>query len=240
MPKMKNFSVTEIHASDGKNGAPSLVVVQEKVYDVSGSLKWKDGSHMRRHQAGQDLTIDIKSAPHGPEVLERVKLVGLLEVGPKDHGQGSRAKVETFLEKHPFFRRHPHPAVVHFPLALLMVSSLLEILAILTLSAKTEWAAYLVLTIGSVSLPVAMATGYFTWWLNYGATDGPILKQKKRLAWLAAIWCVLAFLIRSFFLSDPLNISNPMVLVYLSLVVTLSAIVATIGFLGGKLTFPYE
>ncbi|MHB8203774.1 MAG: DUF2231 domain-containing protein [Desulfomonilaceae bacterium] len=237
---MKNFSVKEIHASDGKDGGPALVVVQEKVYDVSNSLKWKDGSHMRRHQAGQDLTTDIKSAPHGPEVLERVQLVGLYEAEPKSYGQGVRARAEMFVEKHPFFRRHPHPAVVHFPLALLMVSSLLEIMAIVSLSEKTEWAAYLVLTIGSVSLPVAMATGYFTWWLNYGAIDGPILKHKKRLAWLAAIWCVLAFVIRSFFLSDPLNIADPLVLAYLSLVVSLSAIVATIGFLGGKLTFPYE
>ena len=237
---MKNFSVKEIRSSDGKNGAPALVVVQEKVYDVSNSPKWKDGSHMRRHQAGQDLTIDIKSAPHGTVVLERAQLVGSYEAEPKSYGQGPRARVEVFLEKHPFFRRHPHPAVVHFPLALLMVSALLEILAVLTLSTKTEWAAYLVLTIGLVSLPVAIATGYFTWWVNYGAIDGPILKQKKRLAWLAAIWCGLAFIIRTFFLSNPLNLADPMMLAYLSLVVSLSAIVATIGFLGGKLTFPYE
>ena len=115
-----------------------------------------------------------------------------------------------------------------------MVSALLEILAVLTLSTKTEWAACLVLTIGLVSLPVAITTGYFTWWVNYGTIDGPILKQKKRLAWLAAIWCGLAFIIRTFFLSNPLNLADPMMLAYLSLVVSLSAIVATIGFLGGS------
>ena len=143
---MKNFSVKEIRSSDGKNGAPALVVVKEKVYDVSNSPKWKDGSRMRRHQAGQDLTIDIKSAPHGTVVLERAQLVGSgTRLSPELYGQGPRARVEVFLEKYPFFRRHPHPAVVHFPLALLMVSALLEILAVLTLSTKTEWAAYLVL-----------------------------------------------------------------------------------------------
>ena len=79
---MKNFSIEEIRSSDGKNGAPALVVVQEKVYDVSNSPKWKDGSHMRRHQAGQDLTVDIKSAPHGTVVLERAQLVGSYRLSP--------------------------------------------------------------------------------------------------------------------------------------------------------------
>ncbi|MGC8604106.1 MAG: DUF2231 domain-containing protein, partial [Desulfomonilaceae bacterium] len=191
------------------------------------------------HQAGQDLTIDIKSAPHGLEVLERLKKAGIFKAEPDGQQPGFRAKVEVFLEKRPFFRRHPHPAVVHFPLALLMISSLIEIIAIITQSNKTEWAAYLLLIIGLASLPVAMATGYLTWWLNYEAIESPVVRQKKRLAWLAVTWGVLALIIRTFILTDPLNISDPMLIAYLSLIVSLSVLVATIGFLGGKLTFPY-
>ncbi len=237
---MKNFSLKEIQECNGKDGAPALVTVQQKVYDVSNSLKWKDGSHMGRHQAGQNLTADIKSAPHGLEVLERVPMVGAYQAERKDYGLGRRSKVEAFLNEHPFFRRHPHPAVVHFPLALLMVSSFLEIMALVTLSDKTEWAAYMVLIIGVVSLPTAIATGYFTWWINYDAVEGPIIRQKKRLAWLAAAWGILAVVIRTFVLINPLDFIEPMLLAYLSLVVSMSALVATIGFLGGKLTFPYE
>jgi len=195
---------------------------------------------MRRHQAGQDLTVDINSAPHGLDVLERVPMVGSYKDERKDYGQGARSKVEAFLNEHHFFRRHPHPAIVHFPLALLMVCSFLEIMALVTLSDKTEWAAYMVLIIGVVSLPAAIATGYFTWWINYEAVEGPIIRQKKRLAWLAFTWGVLAVVTRTFVLINPMDFTEPMLLGYLSLVVSMSALVATIGFLGGKLTFPYE
>jgi len=75
---MKTFSVEEISKSDGKDGNPSLVVVESRVYDVSSSKRWTGGIHMRRHQAGSDLTLDLKAAPHGTEVLERVELVGQL------------------------------------------------------------------------------------------------------------------------------------------------------------------
>jgi len=49
-----------------------------KVYDVSASKMWKTGLHMKRHQSGADLTEEIKGAPHGTEVLERVPQVGIL------------------------------------------------------------------------------------------------------------------------------------------------------------------
>lgn len=64
---LKNF--------DGSSGRPAYVVYQNKVYDLSESPKWKDGRHFKKHTAGQDLTEDLKMAPHGPEVLENVKYV---------------------------------------------------------------------------------------------------------------------------------------------------------------------
>ena len=60
---------------DGSSGRPAYVVYQNKVYDLSESPKWKDGRHFKKHTAGQDLTEDLKKAPHGPEVLENVKYV---------------------------------------------------------------------------------------------------------------------------------------------------------------------
>jgi len=63
---------------DGKEGNKAIVAVGGKLFDVTGSRFWRDGLHLRRHQAGQDLTEALKDAPHGPEMLERVQFVGEL------------------------------------------------------------------------------------------------------------------------------------------------------------------
>lgn len=237
---MKTFSVEEISKSDGKDGNPSLVVVESRVYDVSSSKRWTGGIHMRRHQAGSDLTLDLKAAPHGTEVLERVELVGQLIQPARNSSTGLRGSLEELLEKHPFFRRHPHPAIVHFPLGLLMIAPILQIAALVTRSSSTEWAAYLLLLIGSVSIVGSIATGYMTWVVNYEASDSKIIKSKRRMAWLALALAVVAFYTRTFVVNDPLQFNDTFVLLYTLNVIGLSASVGYTGFLGGKLTFPYE
>jgi len=53
----------------------------------SGSPKWKDGRHFGKHQAGTDLTEDLKKAPHGPEVLEKITLIGPFHKASDDKSQ---------------------------------------------------------------------------------------------------------------------------------------------------------
>ncbi len=61
---------------DGADGGPTHIIHAGRVYDVSASKLWKNGVHMGRHRAGGDLTEAMSGAPHGPEVLEKVKEVG--------------------------------------------------------------------------------------------------------------------------------------------------------------------
>lgn len=237
---MKTFTLDELSESDGKDGKPSLVVVDGQVYDVSSSKRWAGGSHMRRHQAGSDLTSDLKAAPHGPEVLERVELVGQIHRVSKQKNTGFRGHVEELLDKHPFFRRHPHPAMVHFPLGLLMVTPLLQVASLLTQSSATEWAAYLTLLIGSVAILGSIVTGYLTWIVNYEASDSRIIKSKRHMAWLALAMAVAACYMRTFMVHEPLRLADPFVMLYSLNIIALAAAVGYTGFLGGKLTFPYE
>lgn len=237
---MKTFTLEELSESDGKDGKPSLVVVDGQVYDVSSSKRWAGGSHMRRHQAGSDLTSDLKAAPHGAEVLERVELVGQIHRVSKQKNTGFRGHVEELLDKHPFFRRHPHPAMVHFPLGLLMVTPLLQVASLLTQSPATEWAAYLTLLIGSVAILGSIVTGYLTWIVNYEASDSRIIKSKRHMAWLALAMAVAACYMRTFMVHDPLRLADPFVMLYSLNIIALAAAVGYTGFLGGKLTFPYE
>lgn len=74
----KKFSSDELSKFDGRNGNPTYIAFKGKVYDVSDSSFWLGGDHLGAHQAGKDLTAEIDLAPHGPENLDRVKLVGEL------------------------------------------------------------------------------------------------------------------------------------------------------------------
>ena len=60
-----------------KKQVPALLIGFEgKSYDFSRSPMWRDGVHMGRHKAGNDLTDELKNAPHGREVIERFSAVG--------------------------------------------------------------------------------------------------------------------------------------------------------------------
>jgi len=62
---MKEFTEDELAQYNGENGNPVYVVYKRKVYDVSASFLWKNGTHQVLHTAGVDLTNALKQAPHG-------------------------------------------------------------------------------------------------------------------------------------------------------------------------------
>jgi len=74
----KQFTLEELKQYDGKDGRPAYIAYKGKVYDVSESLLWLEGEHQAQHMAGKDLTEEMSTAPHGEELLERAKLVGIL------------------------------------------------------------------------------------------------------------------------------------------------------------------
>ena len=79
---MKNFSKEDLAKNNGESGAPAFIAYKGKVYDVTKSPLWENGTHQGLHEAGKDLTADLESmAPHGSEVLERIPEIGTLEIG---------------------------------------------------------------------------------------------------------------------------------------------------------------
>lgn len=73
------MTAEELARYDGQNGQPAYVAVNGIIYDVTASPLWKDGNHVDQHQAGGDLTEELKSAPHVRMVVERFPTVGRLE-----------------------------------------------------------------------------------------------------------------------------------------------------------------
>jgi predicted heme/steroid binding protein/uncharacterized membrane protein len=68
----------DLSYNDGKEGRPALFAYNGKLYDATASRLWKQGVHMGRHNAGQDLTEALQLAPHGAEKMAAVAEVGTL------------------------------------------------------------------------------------------------------------------------------------------------------------------
>jgi predicted heme/steroid binding protein len=74
----REFTREELGKHDGRDGGPTLIAYDGKVYDVSDSWHWRGGRHQVSHRAGVDQTDAMQGAPHGPELLDRVRQVGIL------------------------------------------------------------------------------------------------------------------------------------------------------------------
>lgn len=70
------FDPLTLSGFDGHDGRPAYIAFRNKIFDATGSSLWKDGSHMRQHSAGRDLTEALERAPHGAEKVEALKAVG--------------------------------------------------------------------------------------------------------------------------------------------------------------------
>lgn len=69
----------ELSHFDGKEGRPSYIAYAGRIYDVTASRLWKEGSHARKHLAGGDLTTALKTAPHGEDKVIAMKCIGELK-----------------------------------------------------------------------------------------------------------------------------------------------------------------
>ena len=230
---MKEFTSEELLSFNGKDGSPVYIAFEGKVYDVTQSPIWSSGLHMKRHPSGRDLSGEISAAPHGPEVLERYPQVGILKKGPSEELKHLPFFFQNLIQQFPMARRHPHPMIVHFPIAFLMGASFFVLLHLLFATPSFETASFYLLVLGALSSPFAMATGLFTWWVNYRLKLTQFVKRKIQLSILLLIFEVILILWRS----SQSKISSP---IYFIMMLLLTPIVALLGYYGGQMTFPPE
>ena len=235
---MKEIDSRELSEGNGQDGKPVYIAHQGKVFDVSESKLWEGGLHMKRHHAGKDLTTDIQSAPHGTEVLERYPQAAVLKKGEAAEREIPES-LSRLLSRFPMLRRHPHPMTIHFPIVFMFSTTLFNLLYLLTGVRSFELTAFNCLGAGLLFTPAAMATGYYTWWLNYLAKPVRPVTIKKRVSVILLSTEIVVFLWRVT-VPDILNVFGLASLVYSLLVFSLLPLAAVIGWFGAQLTFPIE
>jgi len=92
-PTGAEMTPEELKLYDGRAGRKAYVVVSGKIYDITDSPLWVAGDHQGEHQAGCDLTEELKSAPHVRAVIERFSVVGELTHPPEPARGGGSGKV---------------------------------------------------------------------------------------------------------------------------------------------------
>ena len=239
---MKTFTEKQLAEYDGKDGKPTYIAHKGRVYDVSESKMWKGGRHMNRHDAGTDLSSDISAAPHDTDVLERYPQVGELEKTEKEATPIERPLpgwVLWLLESNPFFRRHPHPMTVHFPIVFMLANPVFNLLFLVTGIGTFETTAFHCLGGGVLFTVVAMVTGFITWWYNY---LGKMMKPVAVKIPLSILLLAIGIVMFAWRLSVPevMTAKEGADTVYLLLSLCLFPLISVIGWYGATMTFPLE
>ena len=235
---MKRFTKEELAQYNGQNGNPVYIAHKGNVYDVSESKLWKGGLHMRRHSAGTDLSVDIQAAPHDTEVLGRYSQIGILAVEEQPVRQ-MPGWVALLMDTNPFFRRHPHPMTVHFPIVFMLSYPVFNLLFWATGNRDFETTAFHCLGGGLFFLAVAMVTGFLTWWYNY---MGRMMKPVAIKICASAAALLLAAIVFIWRLKNPevmFSLQGINALYFLSSLAFIP-LISVVGWYGASLTFPIE
>jgi len=75
---MIKLKISELSKFNGKNGKKAYIAYNGAIYDVTDSFLWKGGKHFVIHEAGKDLTEELKNAPHDEVMLSRLSKIGYI------------------------------------------------------------------------------------------------------------------------------------------------------------------
>lgn len=71
------YTKSQLALRNGQDKPEIWIAYLGIIYDVTESRLWNNGKHYE-HWAGQDLTDELKDAPHTVSVFEKFKVIGVL------------------------------------------------------------------------------------------------------------------------------------------------------------------
>jgi len=78
MDNLPIYTKSQLALRNGQDKPEIWVAYLGLIYDVSASRLWRNGKHYE-HWAGQDLTDELKDAPHTEMVFEKFTPIGKLQ-----------------------------------------------------------------------------------------------------------------------------------------------------------------
>jgi len=74
----KFYTLSQLALRNGQDKEEIWACYKGKIYDLTPSKMWSNGTHYE-HWAGQDLTEELKDAPHSENVFNKFMIVGALK-----------------------------------------------------------------------------------------------------------------------------------------------------------------
>jgi predicted heme/steroid binding protein len=71
------YTRSQLALRNGQDKPEVWIAYNGMIYEVSASRLWANGKHYE-HWAGQDLTDELKDAPHTEKVFEKFNVIGKL------------------------------------------------------------------------------------------------------------------------------------------------------------------
>jgi len=220
------MTLDKLRQYDGKNGKKAYVAYKEKVYDVTGSPLWKNGIHKRIHEAGLDLTESMESAPHAEEVFADFTVVATLK-----KSENSKSYWIEWYRKY-----HPHPMLVHFPIALHLFAAGFDLLFFFQPKASYATAVFYSFFVATVMGALAMIPGILSWWINHDLAYTYIFVIKLSLAVITLLLGIVGIII---YCDNPdvVYLTTLPSILYHGIVLFTAVTVIVLAHYGGKITW---
>ena len=77
MSSLPSYTAAQLSLRNGQDREEIWCAYKGLIYELNRSKLWRDGKHYE-HWAGQDLTAEMKDAPHTENVFDKWKPIGKL------------------------------------------------------------------------------------------------------------------------------------------------------------------